>query len=299
MKYAIIDVGSNSLHLTVYEISGVHFKTLFRTKVMAGLAGYVEDGMMTANGIQAAESALLGFKKTLESLSIENVSVFATASLRNIDNSQETVELLNQKTGFNIEVIDGNEEALMSYRGAMMDLHIESGAFIDIGGASTEIISFENGNILETHSRRIGALSLYKKCVTKILPNQKAIESMAKLVDSELLSLHDCTFDSRTPLVCVGGTARTVLKLAIKEFDLPDECRQVTAKQVDVLLQRFLSGDKKIIKTLLRTVPDRIHTLVPGLFILDRIMHLYQSKEIVVSKYGVREGFLCSRIIQS
>ena len=70
MKCAVIDIGSNSMRLTVYDAEKTSFKILFREKVMAGLAGYVEKGRLTAEGIACACSGLLEFRETLEVLGI-------------------------------------------------------------------------------------------------------------------------------------------------------------------------------------------------------------------------------------
>lgn len=299
MKQAVIDVGSNSIHLTVYEIHGKVFKTLFRSKMMVGLAGYVENGKLSREGMDAAIQALNEFRQVLRSLSIEKTAVFATASLRNIDNTTEAVKTLRKATGFSIEVLSGDEEAFLSYRGAMMDLKLRDGAFADIGGASTELISFEDGRVLSAESLRFGSLSLYRKCIGKVLPGSKSAGQMARIIDTEMARLSVCAPDPRTPLVCVGGTARTVLKLARRQFGLEADCRCISAAQVETLLNLLLSQDKKAIRLLLRVAPDRVHTLIPGLFILNRVLHRYQSEKMIVSQYGIREGFLCRKIIQS
>ena len=84
MKYALIDMGSNSIRLTVYDMDQTSFKVLFKEKIMAGLAGYVEHGRLTRDGIDCACQSLREFRSTLELLQIEHLAVFATASLRNI-----------------------------------------------------------------------------------------------------------------------------------------------------------------------------------------------------------------------
>ena len=84
MKYALIDMGSNSILLTVYYMDQTSFKVLFKEKIMAGLAGYVEHGRLTRDGIDCACQSLCEFRSTLELLQIEHLAVFATASLRNI-----------------------------------------------------------------------------------------------------------------------------------------------------------------------------------------------------------------------
>ena len=91
MKQAIIDIGSNSIRLTLYETEGENFHILFREKIMAGLAGYVEDGKLSAEGIECACAGLLTFRSILQTLEIEHISVFATASLRNISKTEQAL----------------------------------------------------------------------------------------------------------------------------------------------------------------------------------------------------------------
>ena len=79
MKYALIDMGSNSIRLTVYDVDQTAFKILFREKIMAGLAGYVEHGRLSGDGIECACQSLREFRQTLDLLQIGNLAVFATA----------------------------------------------------------------------------------------------------------------------------------------------------------------------------------------------------------------------------
>lgn len=97
MKQAIIDIGSNSIRLTVYETEGQSFRILFREKIMAGPAGYVEDGKLSAEGIECACAGLLTFRKILQTLQIENVRIFATASLRNISNTARALSVIARR----------------------------------------------------------------------------------------------------------------------------------------------------------------------------------------------------------
>lgn len=300
MNYSLIDIGSNSIRLTVYEINGFNFKPLFHSKIMAGLAGYVEKGKLSDAGIEVAQSALLEFKNTLLSLSVQNVSVFATASLRNIENTEKVMKLLNETSGFHIELIDESEEALLGYNGAKLEFpDISEGIFTDIGGASTEIISFSNNAPISIASYRIGSLNLYKNNVKKIFPGKKSLANISHAIMSELPKKSDITCTPNAPLICVGGTARATMKLARKIYQLPKDCNTLTSKQVNHIFNLLTSNSNKSIRMILRTAPDRIHTIIPGLFILKNILLLYNSKKIIVSNYGIREGFLCKKIIQS
>lgn len=293
MKQAIIDMGSNSMRLTVYTIQGEDFTILFKDKVVAGLAGYVEKGKLTAEGIECACNVLLNFRYTLESLEIDNTSVFATASLRNIANTEEVTDAIKHLTGFSVEVLSGQEEAYLGYLGAMRELNISEGAFIDIGGASTEIVTFHNEEALQSSSCKVGSLSLYRSCVKKILPKSKALKNMQARIEENIIF----PFDQRNPLVCVGGTGRAALKLAKKLKGLEADTRSVSTNDLEDLYEFLRKGTRPSIDLILKQEPHRIHTMLPGLMILRYIYTSFGAQEIVVSSYGVREGYLCQKIL--
>ena len=155
MQCAVIDIGSNSIRLSVYDAEKTNFKILFKEKIMAGLASYVEDGVLSPEGLECACPSLIELTERLCLLNIQNISVFATASLRNINNTQDVLQKIHSTTGFCLEVISGKQEAFYGYTGAMLDLSLPGGIFLDIGGASTEIAFFANGNyFLQRHNAK-------------------------------------------------------------------------------------------------------------------------------------------------
>lgn len=296
MKYALIDMGSNSIRLTVYDISQTGFRILFKEKIMAGLAGYVENGRITEEGIDCACHSLKEFQETLQLLRIEELAVFATASLRNISNTSQAVEQIRQRTGILVEVISGEMEAECGFYGASQDIKITEGLFVDIGGASTELTLFSNGRIQSAGSVPVGSLKLYRDWVKKILPGRESRrqieDAICKAFDSQALA----GISARDHLVCVGGTARAVLRLCRKRFDIPEDCCSFTVKQLNELAEDLCKGDKKAADLILRHAPERIHTLIPGVMILRCVVDRYEGKELTVSQYGVREGYLQKRI---
>lgn len=107
MLCAIIDVGSNTMRLTLYYYEQTRFQPLLHKKAMAGLMGYVENGRLSDEGLRKAAEVLAEYRRILENFSIEEVHVFATAILRNIDNSDEALAYLQYQSGFDIELISG------------------------------------------------------------------------------------------------------------------------------------------------------------------------------------------------
>ena len=105
------------------------------------------------------------------------------------------------------------------------------------------------------------------------------------------------TYKKCSPLDCVGGTASAVFRIAKKLYALPPECHTVSRKQLDQLCSQLYQADRRAIDLILKLEPNRIHTIIPGIMILQHIFRLFAADEIVVSNYGVREGYLCKRII--
>ena len=298
MKQAIIDIGSNSIRLTLYEIENSSFKILVREKIMAGLAGYVENGVLSAEGVECACAGLLTFRSILQTLHIEHISVFATASLRNISNTQQALGIIRAATGYSVEVLSGESEALLGYAGAMQELHLRSGAFLDIGGASTEIVTFDEGKPVDFASFPIGSLSLYRRCVKRILPGQGSLKRLQQEIDKTIQPGH-AALAERPLLVGVGGTARAAFKLAQHYYKISSDCHTITAGQLNGLCSFLCSGKKEASDLILRLEAERIHTLVPGVLILQHIFQLFGAQQLIISKYGVREGYLCKKILQN
>jgi exopolyphosphatase/guanosine-5'-triphosphate,3'-diphosphate pyrophosphatase len=265
---------------------------------MAGLASYVRGGALSDEGIARACDALSEFRQILELLNIYEASVFATASLRNVSNTREALEAIEAATGYDIEILSGEEEALLGYMGAMEELSISEGVFTDVGGASTEVVIFKDGIAQKSKSFAVGSLSLYRNCVKEILPDKGSrirIESMLKKeIDGEA-AFGRGRF---SPMIGVGGTSRAVLRMAKKFFDLPDNSNSMTAQQLDILYKTLCREDRKAIDLILWTGAERIHTLVPGMMILRHVLNRFGSDALVVSKYGLREGYLCQKLLR-
>ncbi len=297
MKYALIDMGSNSIRLTVYEVDQQSFQVLFKEKLMAGLAGYVEQGRLTQDGIDCASTSLETLLDTLNLLGIGNLSVFATASLRNITNTDQALQQIRQATGVTVEVLTGEQEAACGFYGAICDIQVSQGLFVDIGGASTELAAFFGETVTQAGSVPVGSLRLYRDCVKHILPGKGSRRRIKQDVQAAFQNSTLRDIPSSPHLVCVGGTARAALRLSQKLFGLPDTCRTISRSQFDTLAQRLCKGDQDAAQMILRYAPERIHTLVPGIMILQYILKQYQVSDLTVSRYGVREGYLC-RVIQ-
>lgn len=119
MNIGIIDIGSNTIRLNVYELNNKSFHLLFSKKENVGLISYVNKNNLSLEGITKLKNCLLRFKKTLEALDIYVMDAFATASLRNLDNSKEVLSIISNSLNIHIEIISGTTEGELSFLGAM------------------------------------------------------------------------------------------------------------------------------------------------------------------------------------
>lgn len=296
MKYALIDMGSNSIRLTVYDLDKTSFKILFKKKIMAELAGFVEDGALTQDGIDCACHSLQIFRHTLERLEIGNLAVFATASLRNVTNTEQALAQIQQATGITVEILSGEMEAECGYYGAICDVQMEDGLFVDIGGASTELAQFAHGKLEKAGSVPVGSLKLYRDCVRKIMPGKDSRNRIEKAIRKAVESSDLTDIPAQKQIVGVGGTIRATLRLCTKLCRLPEGCRTFTREQLAELTEYLCRNDKAAMNLILLYEPERIHTLVPGVLLLTSLMDRYGAQTVTVSHYGVREGYLHQKI---
>ena len=296
MNYAVIDLGSNTVRLCVYQYINETIKTIINQKETVGLASYVSDGILQQEGINRACEVLTEFGMVIDQFDEISAHVIATASLRNINNSDEAVEFIQQKTGMTIHVLSGENEALFDFFGASHQLSCENGLLIDIGGASTELVLFNHDGPQILTSMPIGSLNLYGRFVKGFFPDSHERKEIKKEVICHLDSVEAKT-DGAPIMIGVGGTLKAAYKLACALYDISPECKEMASDDIKNLYKRFKEPDKTLIHTVYKTVPERALTIVPGLILLRQAIKHFGCTTIRISEYGVREGYLLKRVI--
>lgn len=289
--YGIIDIGSNTMRLNIYKYENDNLYLMLSKKLTAGLASYVDDGKMNKKGIKKAIDCLNEFKFILQTIKVEKIFVFATASLRNIKNSKEAKKKIEEKTGFKIEIITGEQEALLDFYSAGIKFDLDTGLLLDIGGGSTEIVLYDNKQVKDAMSLEYGSLSLFKKYVDGIFPGDEELKKISEKVSSNLKTVSKKDFPKNTKQICaVGGTARAVLKLV---NEINDENKfEFQISDLKKLMNLFKKDENKFLQFVIKTIPDRVHTIVPGMIIMMSIAKFFDSKTVLISDYGIREGYL-------
>lgn len=143
---AVVDLGSNSVRLVIYDCSSTHPQPFFNEKVVAGLAhGIEQTGELSPEGVELATAALFRFARLCKTLDVEHVSVLATAAVREASNGPAFVELIERECGVKIEIVSGEREALLSAKGVLAADPRADGLVGDIGGGSLDLIELNDG----------------------------------------------------------------------------------------------------------------------------------------------------------
>jgi len=297
MICGVIDMGANSIRLSIYRVEGSEAKLLLNKKETAGLASYVRNGKLSLKGLEKACLVLNDFKEVLSNLNITDIHVFATASLRNIDNTEEALIYIRQKTDIRIDVLSGEEEAVLGFAGAGRVSGISKGIIIDIGGGSTELVEFNDNVVTAATSMPVGSLNLCNRHVKKLFPSDSELKNIRCDILEQLASLNEYSNFCVDTIIGIGGTVRAAAKLNNEFFDYHSENNLISIENLQQLINHYRDRDNKVMKAILRVAPERIHTLIPGLNILYSIAEYFDAKTIMANKYSIREGYVSSTIM--
>ncbi len=296
MKYGIIDIGSNTIRLNLYLVTdNKSIVSLLNKKTVAGLSTYINDGQMTKKGADKLVRVLKSYLSICNHFDIDNVFIFGTAALRNAKNQKEILDYVEKSINHKIDIVSGKDEACLGYLGIQKDFDVNTGYIIDIGGGSVEITIVKDENIVFSTSLTDGHLSLYKKYVERIFPTEREAKKIAKHVRKLLKENKVPKLKKSYPIYGVGGTIRATGNIAMEIFDLPsNSLLQVnTVKSLEKQLKRV---NPETMNMSLQVVPERIHTITPGVIILLEIIKYLDASEINISRNGAREGYLIKNI---
>lgn len=199
MKFAAIDIGSNSIKLVVVDAAASDsFAVLTREKETVRLGhGTLLKGHLGRDAILTATDCIRRFRSMAEARGAERIVATGTAAVREANNSAEFINAVEQTTGIKVEILSGIEEARLIGLAAS---HGCSGKGlttlnIDIGGGSTEISVFRDGVPLRLHSMRLGAVGLTERYLKSVRDMQLEIRAA---VERPARELHDCRWDHVT-----------------------------------------------------------------------------------------------------
>ncbi|CAA6819736.1 MAG: Exopolyphosphatase (EC [uncultured Sulfurovum sp.] len=286
---AVIDIGSNSARLVIYQKSskyGFHLICERKSKVRIGEGAYEKDGYLQDIGIHRAYLALKEFIATTHYYPIDKILCVATSALRDAPNGTKFVTWIKKELDLDIQIIDGNKEALFGAIAANNLLPIKDGITIDIGGGSSDLALLKDSKVIQTYSLNIGTVRLKELFFDKDRPIKEArsfIKEALKKLPTEFKS-HQA--------IGIGGTARTLSKAIIKVESYPFGNIHAFAYKVADHMEYFQSiSDAKLnLLKYLHIPKGRFDTIREGTLIWEEILCQIGATKVMTSGVGVREG---------
>lgn len=291
-RVAIIDIGSNSIRLVVYQGAARLPAILFNEKVMAGLGRSLgATGAIDAAAMATARGALARFALLAREMQVSELRVVATAAVREATNGGELIAAA-QAMGLTVELLSGEEEAMASGMGVLSGIPDADGIVGDLGGGSLELVRVVAGTVTDRVSFPLGVLRL------------GAIRGQGKgMLDKRVAKLiEEAGWKGRgkdLPFYLVGGSWRSLARLDM----------HLTAWSLPVIHQYPISAARvgelksmlrEISKGELRGIPNmssaRLPTLEDGAALLSAVLKHLGSAQTIVSAYGLREGLLFARL---
>ncbi|AWK86915.1 Ppx/GppA family phosphatase [Azospirillum thermophilum] len=287
---AVIDIGSNSIRLVVYDGLIRAPMPLFNEKVLCGLGRGVEKtGCLNPDGVALALDSLDRFSRLLDGMRIGRLDVIATAAVRDASDGPAFVEAIRNRTGLVVRTISGEEEARLSAMGVLSGTPGADGLVGDLGGGSLELVRLEQGTIGEQVTLPLGPLRLMETGAARN-------GDLARHIDQHFEKLDWLSQLRGRPFHPVGGSWRALAKLHMEQTGHPlhiihhycipaTEAREfagLVARQSRSSLEK-LSGSRR-----------RIDTIPYAALVLERLLRNVQPSRVVFSAYGLREGHLYS-----
>lgn len=283
--YGVLDIGSNTIRLVIYKVENNKPVEVFNTADMACLASYRKDGNFTEEGVKKATESINKFKTIAKNYNVEKLFAFATASLRNVNNTKEAVSAINRLTNIDIDVISGEDEAIFDFEGTKFDTDISSGVMLDIGGGSSELVVYKDKNAIKGISMPFGSLTLYNDFVSGIFPNT---DEKRKIEEMAFNYIKDMKFEELKQFCGVGGTAKASEKIYNKLFDgnfCPQKLIDISSKNPELLRN-----------TIEEISPKRAKTIIPGIIVFNKVMCHFKLTNTVISLCGVKEGYISRQL---
>ncbi len=283
-KFAVIDIGSNSVRLMFVADGKVLYKSLHTTRLGEGIA---TARVLTQAAIERSARAVACFYQQALNEGAQEVFAFATAAVRSAKNGGEFVARVRELCPLDVEVIAGETEAEIGILGALGN---QDGAVIDVGGASTELVIKRGGVLTYKKSMDIGVVRLKDKCGREKQLLCKAAEEAAKGYGDKGALLGE----DLSTVYAIGGTATTLASLLLGLQTYSSEKvtgTEITAVQMQAMAERLLAMTVEEIASLPCMPAGRADVLAGGAVLLAVLMDKLGINKLIVSDRDNLEGY--------
>ena len=300
MRVAAIDCGTNSIRLLIADINGNNFREVVRNMEIVRLGqGVDETGQFHPDAIARTLAAVDKFAAEIAKRGVEKIRFCATSATRDATNRHLFVDGVRDRLGIELEVISGDEEAALSFAGAIKDLDPSNGPFlvVDIGGGSTEFV-FGTSTVEAARSVNIGCVRMTERHFASDPATPEQIEAARSDIQAAIAQAAAVVpITKAKTLVAVAGTATTV---AAAGLDLPEYDRyaihlsRISAQQTHDAATMFATSNREQRLALGYMHPGRVDVIAAGSLVLSEIIKATGASEFVASESDILDGMAFS-----
>ena len=284
----VVDVGSNSVRLVVFDGAARSPAYFFNEKIMCALgAGLSDTGRLNPEGRARALSAIARFQEIAAQICNGPLTAVATAAVREAEDGPEFCAEVLEKTGLEIHVIDGKEEARLSAQGVLLGWPGSYGLVCDIGGSSMELAEINDGEVGERVTSKLGPL--------KLQDIEGGAEGRQVYIQKTLDKLYVKMGDQENRLFLVGGSWRAIARVDMERRAYPlnvlHEYR-MTAEDVAATAGFIAENDLEELRQRCGLSAQRMALVPFAIEVLIGLLDRFTPYDIAISSYGIREGML-------
>ena len=282
-RFAVLDIGSNSVRLMFVADGKVLYKRLQTTRLGEGLA---QSPSLKAEAIERTARAVADFYALANEQGARQVFAFATAAVRSAENGNAFVKRVKELCGLLVEVIDGDREARLGILGALKN---QDGAVIDLGGASTEIVAQVGGELIYKKSVDIGVVRLKDKCGRD--KDALILETTTRVKEYGAVPI-------MREMHAIGGTATTLaaLQLGFKDYSSSAVTgAEISTAQMQAVADKLLAMPVEEIEKLPCMPTGRADLIAGGAFWLAVVAKTLGVEKFIVSDCDNLEGYAIER----
>ena len=289
LPVAVIDIGSNSVRLVIYEALTRSPTPVFNEKTLCGLGREVQStGLLAQDAIDKALKALKRFRALCDVVGVERLWIIATAACREAANGSAFIAEAERICRVKVEVISGKREAELSAYGIICGIHQPDGIVGDLGGGSLELVDIHGARIRGGITLPLGGLTLQDM-------SSRSIARAEKIVRKALEPAPLISAGAKRTLYAVGGTWRALARLHMRQTGYPLHVTHgyvIPAKEVFEFSRLVHRVDAESLSWIDVVSDARRPLLSYGALVLEHMVRLAKPREVMISALGVREGLL-------
>lgn len=301
-NFAVIDLGSNSVRMTISRISDDGtYETVAEEKEYVRLSENMgAEKILQPGAIERTIAALKGFKVIYSKLDNLTIKAVATAAVRQATNQKQFLKRVKNDIGINLTVISGAKEAYYDYVGVNETLPATNAVIIDTGGASAEIILVQNGKVSNLISIPIGSVTLSSKFDLADVISAKEVFKAMIFVNEIFQNVWWLRNGLNLPIIGLGGSNRTLAKINRRFNNLLDtndiHGYQLRDSLINETFERIIDMNLEERKKVPGINKERADIIVGGLIPVILLMNYLDSDRIMFSTSGLREGILFEKL---